>query len=120
MSIVNLALRFATELAGFAAIGYAAFQVAAPLPIRVALAAGAVAALIGIWAMLVAPKGPNEMPPMAKDLIGSVILLLVAAALGAAGRPELAVGFAVIVVVNTALLAMLGTEVREQLGGMGR
>jgi hypothetical protein len=120
MSLANLTLRFATELAGFAAIGYAAFQIAAPLPVRALIAAMAVAASIAAWAIVVAPKGPNRMPPIQKDLIGSVILLTAAAALAWAGQPQMAIGFAVVVVMNTVLLAALGTDVRDRLAGAHR
>jgi hypothetical protein len=120
VSVVNLAIRFATELAGFAAVGYAAFQVPAPLPVRVLVAAGATILVIGAWAVAVAPRGPNPMPPIQKDLIGSVILLGAAAALAWSGQTQLAIGFAIVVVANTVLLAILGTEVRERLAGAAR
>jgi hypothetical protein len=35
MTMTNLVLRFATEIAGIAAVAYAGFQVDAPAPVRV-------------------------------------------------------------------------------------
>ena len=120
MSIANLALRFTTEMAGIAAGAYAGFQVAAPLPVRVAVGLGAAIGAIAAWAALVAPSNANGIPPLTKDLIGSVILLGTAGALAWAGQPQLAIGFAAVVVLNTALLVVLGTDVRDQLAGASR
>jgi hypothetical protein len=120
MSIANLALRFATELAGIAAVAYAGFQVDAPLPVRAAVGLGAAVGLIAAWAAVVAPSNANGLAPLTKDLIGSVILLGAAGVLAWAGQPQLGIGLAMVVILNTALLVVLGTDARDQLAGAGR
>lgn len=119
MATVNLALRFLAELAGIAAVGYAGFQVAGPMPLRAVAGIGAAAALIAIWWLVVAPNTVNGLTQPQKDLIGTALLLVAASALAVAGQPGLAIGFAVVVVVNTALLLVF-PDARESLSGMAR
>jgi len=120
MSIANLAIRFATEVAGIIAVAYAGFQVAGPLPVRAAVGLGAAIGLIAVWAAVVAPSNANGIPPRTKDLFGSGILLGAAGALAWAGQPQLAIGFAIVVTLNTALLVVLGTDARDQLARIAR
>jgi hypothetical protein len=120
MAVANLTLRFVTELAGIAAIGYAGFQVAGPLPLRAAAGIGAVIALVVTWAFIVAPNTANGLTQAQKDLIGSGLLLLAAVTLAAASQPRLAIAFAIIVIGNTALLFVFGQDARASLAGMGR
>ena len=120
MAIANLTLRFLTELAGIAAVGYAGFQVAAPMPLRAAAGIGAAVALIVTWAIVVAPNTANGLAQAQKDVIGTGLLLLAAGALALAGQVRLAVLFAVIVVPNTGLLFAFGQGARESLAGMSR
>ena len=120
MAIANLTLRFLTELAGIAAVGYAGFQVATPMPLRAAAGIGAALALIVTWAMVAAPKTQNGLAQPQKDLIGTGLLLLAAVALALAGQVQLAVLFALIVVANTGLLFVFGQGARESLAGVSR
>lgn len=108
MATLNLALRFLLELCGIAALAFWGWSAAAETLPRVALAVLAPAALIVPWAFIVAPKARNPIPPDVRVLIGSVLLLAVAAVLASAGRADLAVAFAVLVVVNTVLMFVLG------------
>lgn len=120
MAIANLTVRFATELAGIVAIGYAGFQIAGPLPVRAIAGIGGAIALIATWALVAAPNTVNGLTQPQKDLIGTGLLLLAAVALAAAGRLGLAVAFAMVVIANTALLFVFGAGARESLGGMAR
>ena len=120
MAVANLTLRFLTELAGIAAVGYAGFQVAAPMPLRAAAGIGAAVALVVTWAMVVAPNTANGLSQAQKDLIGTALLLVAAVALALAGQVRWAGALAVIVVVNTALLFAFGQEARASLAGVGR
>lgn len=108
MSVIattNLALRFVLELAGLAALGFAGFQ-SSPGPARWLVAVGAPAALALFWAVVVAPGATNPLTPAVREVIGSVALLCAAGALALAGRPQLALGFAVLIVTNHVLLAV--------------
>ena len=120
MAIANLTLRFVTELAGIAAIGYAGFQVAGPMPVRAIAGIGGALVLIVIWALIVAPNTVNGLTQLQKDLIGTGLLLLAAVALAVAGQLRLAIAFAIIVIVNTALLFVFGQDARDGLASMGR
>ena len=120
MAIANLTLRFFTELLGIAAIGYAGFQVAAPMPLRAVVGIGAALALVITWSLAVAPNTVNGLTQPQKDVIGTGLLLLAAAALAVAGQLRLAIAFAVVVVANTALLFAFGQEARETLAGVSR
>jgi len=120
MAIANFTLRFLTELMGIAAIGYAGFQIAAPMPLRAVAGIAAVIALVVTWSMIVAPNTVNGLAQSEKDLIGTGILLLAAVALGAAGQLRLAIAFALVVLANTALLFLLGQGTRGNWMGMVR
>lgn len=120
MAIANLALRFLTELTGIVAVGYAGFQIAGPLPLRAVTAVGAGLALILTWSFVVAPNAANGLAQPHKDLIGTALLLLAAAALAVAGQLRLAIAFALVVLANTALLFAFGQEARDGLAGMAR
>jgi hypothetical protein len=120
MAIANLTIRFVTELAGIAAVGYAGFQVAGPMPVRVIAGVGAALALIITWALVVAPNTVNGLTQPQKDLIGTGLLLLAAVALGAAGQLRLAIVFAIVVIANTTLLFVFGQDARDSLARMGR
>lgn len=120
MAIANLTLRFLLELAGAAALAYAAFDLAGDGVVRIVAAVAAAALFIGVWAFVVAPKAANGLSQPQKDVIGTALLLLAAVALWLAGQPGLAIGFAVIILVNAALLFAFGAGARDSFGAAGR
>lgn len=120
MAIANLTLRFVTELVGIAAVGYAGFQVAGPMPLRVVAGIGGAVALIITWSLVVAPNTVNGLTQAQKDLIGTGLLLVAAIALAVSGQLRLAIAFAIVVVGNTALLFAFGQDAREILTGAAR
>ena len=106
----HLATRFALELAGLAAVGYAAF---------VAMGGGTAGLIAGIaaavlfavaWGRIAAPRANNRLAPRTRQLAGAGMLLAVAAALAWAGLPLLALAFGAAVVVNQVLLIALHAE----------
>ena len=101
MAIAMLTLRFITELAGVVAVGYAAFQIEAPTPVRL------------LAAVVAAPRTQNGLTQPTKDAIGTALLLAAAGLLAVAGQPGVALGFAVVVVANTAVLFALGPDARD-------
>ena len=120
MATINLALRFLAELAGIAAVAYAGFQLAAPMPLPAVAGIGAALAfIVALW-LVVAPNTANGLSQAQKDLIGTGFLLIAAAALAIAGQPSLAIGFAAIVVANAVLLFVFGQDARARLTGMAR
>lgn len=119
MVILNLAVRFIVELVGVGALGYAASQ--APLDgiARIVLTVAAPAALVVVWAIVVAPKARNPLAQSQRDAIGTVLLVLVAGALAAAGQPTMAVVFGAVVVVNWVLGIVFGQDASNVIGPLG-
>jgi Protein of unknown function (DUF2568) len=120
MAFANLALRFILELGGVAAVTYSGHQLAGPGIVRWVVAGGAALAFTAAWALVVAPNTQNGLSQPQKDVIGTVILLAAADALAFAGQLPLAIGMAVLVLANAALLVVFGHEVRDRLARMAR
>ena len=120
MPIANLTLRFVAELAGIAAIGYAGFHVAGPMPVRAIVGIGGALALMVTWALVVAPNTVNGLTQPQKDIVGTGLLLVAAVALAVAGQLRLAIAFAIIVIGNAVLLFVYGQDARDSLAGMTR
>ncbi len=116
MATANLALRFLLELAGFAGAGYAVYEVTSGVPSipRWILAIGGGLAVIGLWGFVVAPRRQNGLSQARKDVIGTVILLVIAGVVWVAGQPGLGIGFGVLLIVNSLLLFVFGQDARER------
>ena len=110
-----LAIRFIVELLGIVAVAYWGWQTGPEGMGRIALAVGAAVALIVVWAFVVAPKADNPLSQQARDIIGTVLLVLGAAALADAGQPRLAVIFAVVVIVDWLALVVIGPGASQAL-----
>ena len=102
----NLALAFLLELCLLAALGYWGFRVGQGMLGKWALGLGAPLLLAVVWGAFMAPKAWRPLPGMA-HLLGAIVLFgLGVAALFVAGQPRLAGIFAVVVVINQALLLL--------------
>lgn len=105
---VNLALRFLLELCALAAFGYWGFQTRQALFAKLALGIGIPLVTAVFWAMFIAPKAVVRLPKPVSFTLGTVILLLAAVALAAAGQLTLAAVFGVIIVINAILMLIWG------------
>ena len=105
-----LVLRFLLEVAGVAALVWWGIKVGTDDLSRAGLAIIAGGGLVVIWALVVAPKARNPLSPMTRWLIGTVLLMVAAVALWTVGLPELAVLFAVLVAIDTAILLWIDTH----------
>jgi Na+/melibiose symporter-like transporter len=105
-----LVLRFLLEVAGVAALVWWGIKVGTDDISRAGLAILAGAGLILIWALVVAPKARNPLSPVTRWLIGTVLLMVAAVALWTVGPQELAVLFAVLVAIDTAILLWIDTH----------
>lgn len=116
MAVANLAVRFLLEVAAYAGIGYAVYQLADGVDglLRWLLAVAASLAVIGLWWLAVAPRTRNGLSQAQKDVIGSVLMLAIAGLVALAGQPGLAIGYAVLVVLNAVLLFVFGQDARER------
>ena len=115
MGMAALAIRFLVELLGIVAVAYWGWQTGPEGVGRIALAIGAAAALIVVWGFVVAPKADDPLRQQARDIIGTVLLLVAAAGLAAAGQPQLALVFAVVVVSDWLALVVMGPDASQAL-----
>jgi hypothetical protein len=100
----NLALRFALELCALAALGVWGFQAGSGLLAKLGLGLGAPLLAAIVWGLFVAPKATVPVPAPVHLLLQIAVFGLAAAGLVAAGHPQLAGVFGVVVVLNMALL----------------
>ena len=98
MKAANLALRFLLELGALAAVGYWGWQRSGWL-----LAAAAVAAVVIVWALYVAPKARYDLAPQLRLLVEFVVWGAAGAALIAARNAWLGLAFVVVAVVSSVL-----------------
>lgn len=119
MPIANLFMRFVLELGAAAAAGYSGYaSVADAGPVRWLVGIGAALSLILLWAAVAAPKTQNGLSPLRKERIGTAIMLATAGMLALAGQPTVALGFVIVIVLNVALLGVLGRHALDQLMGV--
>jgi hypothetical protein len=116
MAVANLAVRFLLEVAAYAGAGYAVYQLADGVGalLRWLLAVAASVAVVGMWWLVVAPRTRNGLSQAQKDVVGSVLMLAIGGLVAIAGQPELAIGYAVLVVLNAVLLFVFGQDARER------
>jgi hypothetical protein len=116
MAVANLAVRFLLEVAAYAGAGYAVYQLADGVGalLRWLLAVAASLAVVGMWWLVVAPRTRNGLSQAQKDVVGSVLMLAIGGLVAIAGQPELAIGYAVLVVLNAVLLFVFGQDARER------
>lgn len=113
MAIAAITVRFLVEMAGVGAFAYWGLQTPVDGWARIVLVVGAPLAFIVVWGLVVAPKATNRLTQPQRDLIGTALLMLAAAALAIAGQPTLGLLFAVIVVVDWLMLVALGPDAVE-------
>lgn len=105
MRAANLALKFLLELAAFAALAYWGATAADGVP-AVVLAVAAPALFIVLWGRFAAPRSDHRLPARSRIPFELGVFALAALALVLAGRPVWAAVFAVLAVVNAALLTV--------------
>jgi hypothetical protein len=101
---MNLALAFLLELAVLVALGYWGFSSGEGMPARIGLGVGAPLVAVIVWALFGAPRSTRRLQGfwlliLRVAFFGSAVLALVAAA-----QPLLGIVFALIYVVNLALI----------------
>lgn len=119
MGVSNLAVRFIVELVGVGAIGYGGFTASVPGAARLLLGIGGPLVVTGVWALLIAPSATSPLTQPQRDLVGTGVLLVAAGALALAGQPAIALGYAVVVVVNWMLMVVLGPAALDAIRPAG-
>ena len=103
MRTLSLALKFALELAAFAALAYwGATTGSGVTSVLLAIAAPAVA--IALWAVFAAPRSERRLRKAPRIALELAVFAVAVAALLAAGAPAAAIVLAILVVASTALL----------------
>lgn len=120
MAATNLVFRFLVELAGIGALAWIGLQLPIDGAARWIAVIGLPAVLVVVWALLVAPNADNGVPQATKDVIGTALLLAVAAGIALAGQPQVGIGFGLLVAANAALLFAFGPEARDAFTGAVR
>ena len=101
-----LAVRFALELSALAALAYWGFETGGGTATKILLGIGAPVAAIVVWSLFVSPKARFRHPVL-KLVFEIVVFGGAVAALWAADRPQLALVFAAVAVVDTVLVYAL-------------
>jgi fermentation-respiration switch protein FrsA (DUF1100 family) len=100
------ALRFFLELGAIVALGYWGIHASGDVPVQAALAVGAPAVLIVIWALFIAPRAVYPMSRLAQAIAGGLVLEIAAVALVIAGLPLVGLVFGGLIAIDTAALAL--------------
>jgi hypothetical protein len=100
----NEALRFLLELCMLAAFAYWGAHTTDSTAAHILLAAAAPLAAATVWAIWCAPRSNRRLPPSRRVPLELALFALAALALAAAGATTLAIVFAAVTAINTALL----------------
>ncbi len=100
----NLALAFLLELCVLVALGYWGLQTGQGMIAKIGLAIGAPAVAVVIWALFGAPKAVWSLQGPWHLIVDVIFFGAAAVALFAAGRRQLAVAFALVVLINHILI----------------
>ncbi|MFB6154315.1 MAG: YrdB family protein [Haloferacaceae archaeon] len=100
-------VRFVLEVCALLALGYWGFRTGDGVT-RYALALGAPLVAAAVWGLFGSPAAPRRLPGPARLLLEAVVFAAAAVALFLAGMPVLAGAFALVAVVDRALLFALG------------
>jgi hypothetical protein len=106
MEAVASGVRFLLELCALAALAYWGWQTGDGRAQQVALAAGAPLVAAVVWGTFVAPNAPLHIDEPWRLVPEVAVFGAAVAALASAGRPFLAVAFAVIAVLDRIALAI--------------
>jgi hypothetical protein len=116
--VSNLVLKFLLEVLGVGGLLYWGLQ-ATDHPLgRIVLGVAAAAAFIFVWALALAPTARSGLRRAQKNVAGAVVLLIAASALVAAGQPTAGVIYALLIVVNAALLVLLDEDAARWPGNV--
>lgn len=103
----NLALAFLLELAMLAALCYWGFQAGDGWLAKVALGVGVPLGVAVLWGLFMAPRAAIRVARPVYWILFALFFGGAAVALALAGQPALAIVFAVVVIINRALVGAL-------------
>jgi len=103
---INDGVSFLLELAALAAFGYWGFHAGHSGLMKWVFGIGTPLVMIVFWGLFMAPRASTRFNATAGIVVSSILFLLAAAALYFSGVHELAIIFAVVVVVNRILVVV--------------
>ena len=104
----NLALAFLLELGVLAALGYWGFQTSQGTIAKIGLGIGAPVLAVVLWWLFGAPQAMWHLNGVFRLLLEVIFFGSAAVALYAAGQHVLGVVFALVFILNTVLVSLLG------------
>lgn len=104
--VVNLVLRFLLEICVLVAYGYWGIQTGKDMFFKLLLGIGAPALFVVIWSMFGSPKATFPLNGTLHFMLEFVIFSLAVIALYATGRTQLAIIFAILIIINEILLSV--------------
>ncbi|HEU4573020.1 MAG TPA: YrdB family protein [Candidatus Limnocylindrales bacterium] len=105
--MTHLAIRFLLELAALAAAIAVGASVGSP-PLGFAGGVFAGIAFVVVWGLWIAPRARFALPPTARLVIGSLVMLAAAVGLVLTGQPTLGIVLIAAIVANAILLFVTG------------
>jgi hypothetical protein len=106
LHVLNEPLAFILELAALAALAWWGFTAGGNVIVRVVLGLGTPVAAMVLWGMFAAPRARFKVALPLVLLVKAAVFGAGALALYGVDRPALAVGFAVVAFLNTALATL--------------
>lgn len=106
LKYTNLALRFLLELCALGAVGYWGFHVGKGTIMKVGLGIGAPLLIAVIWGTFGSPNATVKLSAPLHIVLELMVFGLPAVALYAAGKPQLAWMYGMVVVINRILMLL--------------
>jgi hypothetical protein len=117
---VNEGLAFVLELLALGALAWWGADAGGGLAAKIVLGAGAPVLAAVAWGLFAAPRARFRVPLAAVLVVKAIVFGLAAVALAATGRAGLAIAFAAVVVLNTALATVDRDAIRRGAGTPAR
>jgi hypothetical protein len=103
LKAANLALSFFLELCMVVAYGYWGFTTGSDLIAQLLLGIGVPAIIVVVWGIFIAPASNRRLKGFRHRILEIILFVAAMVALYSAGRPTLALGFAMLYAINVIL-----------------
>jgi uncharacterized protein DUF2568 len=113
-AMTHLVIRFVLELAALVAAAIVGASIGTP-PLGLVGGLGAVVLFVVVWGLWIAPRARFALPPMARHLIGTAIMVGVTIGLVLVGQPLVGEILVALILANATFL-VIGGHVRSQGG----
>ena len=104
---INQLIQFMVEMAMLGAMGYSGFHLGKTPVAKFALAFVLLSVVVVLWWLFAAPKAPHRLKLPARLFFKLALFLIAAWLLFLSGQQNLAIGFAMVAVINECIAACL-------------